>query len=268
MWQNDRAADAPTRLENLKELVETISGFESLRAFLEHVALVMDTDNNPDLDAVSIMTLHSAKGLEFRDRVPARLGGRPVPAPARARRGRAARGWRKSGGSPMSGSPAPSSTATSGSSPTVASTGCGSRRCPRASSTNCPRPMSRWPTWTQASAATAGRAASAVQSGHSGGPYGASRFDKAEPFAGNYNTPGWKRAQANKTDAARDNWGTPLGPRRRTHRLRRKRPARLHHRGRTRRPLPPARNPPIVSATASFTSNSATATLPRSTATS
>jgi DNA helicase-2/ATP-dependent DNA helicase PcrA len=34
------------RLENLKELVETISGFESMRAFLEHVALVMDTDNN------------------------------------------------------------------------------------------------------------------------------------------------------------------------------------------------------------------------------
>jgi DNA helicase-2/ATP-dependent DNA helicase PcrA len=65
MWQNDRSADAPTRLENLKELVETISGFESMRAFLEHVALVMDTDNNPDLDAVSIMTLHSAKGLEF-----------------------------------------------------------------------------------------------------------------------------------------------------------------------------------------------------------
>ncbi len=48
-------------------------------------------------------------------------------------------------------------------------------------------------------------------SGHSGGPYGASRFDKAEPFAGNYNTPGWKRAQANKTDAARDNWGTRSG---------------------------------------------------------
>jgi DNA helicase-2/ATP-dependent DNA helicase PcrA len=36
-----------------------------MRAFLEHVALVMDTDNNRDLDAVSIMTLHSAKGLEF-----------------------------------------------------------------------------------------------------------------------------------------------------------------------------------------------------------
>ncbi len=39
--------------------------YESLRSFLEHVALVMDAEQNAELDAVSIMTLHSAKGLEF-----------------------------------------------------------------------------------------------------------------------------------------------------------------------------------------------------------
>jgi DNA helicase-2/ATP-dependent DNA helicase PcrA len=39
--------------------------YESLRSFLEHVALVMDAEQNETLDAVSIMTLHSAKGLEF-----------------------------------------------------------------------------------------------------------------------------------------------------------------------------------------------------------
>ncbi len=39
--------------------------YESLRAFLEHVALVMDAERAEEMDAVSIMTLHSAKGLEF-----------------------------------------------------------------------------------------------------------------------------------------------------------------------------------------------------------
>ncbi len=39
--------------------------YESLRGFLEHVALVMDAEQNEDMDAVNIMTLHSAKGLEF-----------------------------------------------------------------------------------------------------------------------------------------------------------------------------------------------------------
>ncbi|WP_274425084.1 ATP-dependent helicase [Chelativorans sp. YIM 93263] len=65
MWKNDRSAEAPGRLDNLKELIRSMEEYESLRAFLEHVALVMDTDQNAALDAVSLMTLHSAKGLEF-----------------------------------------------------------------------------------------------------------------------------------------------------------------------------------------------------------
>ena len=65
MWQNDRSAEAPGRLENLKELIHSMEDFESLRSFLEHISLVMDSDKNEDMDAVNIMTLHSAKGLEF-----------------------------------------------------------------------------------------------------------------------------------------------------------------------------------------------------------
>jgi DNA helicase-2/ATP-dependent DNA helicase PcrA len=65
MWKNDRSAEAPGRLENLKELIRGMEEYESLRSFLEHVALVMDAEQNEQLDAISIMTLHSAKGLEF-----------------------------------------------------------------------------------------------------------------------------------------------------------------------------------------------------------
>jgi DNA helicase-2/ATP-dependent DNA helicase PcrA len=65
MWQKDRSADAAGRLENLKELVRSMQGFENLSGFLEHISLVMDRDSGEPMDAVSIMTLHSAKGLEF-----------------------------------------------------------------------------------------------------------------------------------------------------------------------------------------------------------
>ncbi len=39
--------------------------FENLLGFLEHISLVMDVEQSPDDDKVNIMTLHSAKGLEF-----------------------------------------------------------------------------------------------------------------------------------------------------------------------------------------------------------
>jgi DNA helicase-2/ATP-dependent DNA helicase PcrA len=65
MWQKDRSADAAGRLENLKELVRSMEEFENLQGFLEHISLVMDRDGGTEDDAVSLMTLHSAKGLEF-----------------------------------------------------------------------------------------------------------------------------------------------------------------------------------------------------------
>src|ERR1700688_94198 len=65
MWQNDKSADAAGRLENLKELVRSMEEFENLQGFLEHISLVMDRDSGEAGQAVNIMTLHSAKGLEF-----------------------------------------------------------------------------------------------------------------------------------------------------------------------------------------------------------
>jgi DNA helicase II / ATP-dependent DNA helicase PcrA len=65
MWQKDRSADAAGRLENLKELVRSMEEFENLQGFLEHIALVMDNEKAAEADAVNIMTLHAAKGLEF-----------------------------------------------------------------------------------------------------------------------------------------------------------------------------------------------------------
>jgi DNA helicase-2/ATP-dependent DNA helicase PcrA len=67
MWQKDRSADAAGRLENLKELVRSMEEFENLQGFLEHISLVMDRDGGAEDDAVSLMTLHSAKGLEFEN---------------------------------------------------------------------------------------------------------------------------------------------------------------------------------------------------------
>ncbi|MBX9621788.1 MAG: UvrD-helicase domain-containing protein [Alphaproteobacteria bacterium] len=65
MWQADKSPEAPGRLENLKEFVNAIDEFESIGNFLEHVSLVMENTRGTGSDMVSIMTLHSAKGLEF-----------------------------------------------------------------------------------------------------------------------------------------------------------------------------------------------------------
>jgi DNA helicase-2/ATP-dependent DNA helicase PcrA len=66
MWQADKSPEAQGRLENLKELVRSMAEFENMVGFLEHIALVMDAQTEQGEDKVSIMTLHSAKGLEFR----------------------------------------------------------------------------------------------------------------------------------------------------------------------------------------------------------
>lgn len=66
MWKRDKNPDAQTRLENLKELVRTLEQFPSLSAFLEHVSLVMEAGGDGREDQVTLMTLHAAKGLEFR----------------------------------------------------------------------------------------------------------------------------------------------------------------------------------------------------------
>jgi DNA helicase-2/ATP-dependent DNA helicase PcrA len=65
MWKQDKSPEAPGRLENLKELVRALADFETLAGFLDHVALVMENEENAEGDRVSLMTLHGAKGLEF-----------------------------------------------------------------------------------------------------------------------------------------------------------------------------------------------------------
>ncbi|MBF9043832.1 UvrD-helicase domain-containing protein [Rhodobacterales bacterium HKCCE4037] len=64
-WQNDKTPEAPGRLENLKELVKALESFENLQGFLEHVSLIMDNESDDQEPKVTIMTLHAAKGLEF-----------------------------------------------------------------------------------------------------------------------------------------------------------------------------------------------------------
>jgi DNA helicase II / ATP-dependent DNA helicase PcrA len=65
MWQADKSPQSQSRLENLKELVRFMHDFENLAGFIEHVSLVMDTNQGDDGERVSLMTLHAAKGLEF-----------------------------------------------------------------------------------------------------------------------------------------------------------------------------------------------------------
>ena len=194
MWQADRSADAPGRLENLKELVRSMDEFDTMVGFLEHVSLVMDADGEADADAVSIMTLHSAKGLEFDtvflpgweeglfpsqrtlDENGARgAGGR---AAARLRRHYAGAEARLH---PLRRQPAHARALAVGHSR-------------RASSTNCPRRTSTW--WRKRR----------DYGGYGSAAYGASRFDPRDPFANTtYATPGWQRAQRKRgRDAASD----------------------------------------------------------------
>ena len=68
MLKADTSVEAPGRLENLKELVNVMSDIENyptLSEFMEHVSLVMDNDTQANEDVITLMTLHSAKGLEF-----------------------------------------------------------------------------------------------------------------------------------------------------------------------------------------------------------
>lgn len=198
MWQADKTAEAPGRLENLKELIRSMEAFESMRGFLEHVALVMDAEQNENLDAVSIMTLHSAKGLEF-DTVflPGWEEGLFPHQRALDEGGRA-----------------------------------GLEEERRLAYVGITRAKHRCHIWFVSNRRIHGLWQSTMPSrfldelplahvdvaeneqsygGYGRGGYGQSRFDKADPFQNSYATPGWKRAQQHRSDATRDNWGTRSG---------------------------------------------------------
>jgi len=67
-WLDDGSIQASERVENVKELLSVAQTYDEmgLEGFLEEIALISDIDNySRDSNAVTLMTLHAAKGLEF-----------------------------------------------------------------------------------------------------------------------------------------------------------------------------------------------------------
>jgi DNA helicase II / ATP-dependent DNA helicase PcrA len=183
MWQKDRSADAAGRLENLKELVRSMEEFENLQGFLEHIALVMDNEKAAEADAVNIMTLHAAKGLEFNTVfLPGWEEGVFPNQRALDDQGRAGlEEERRLGhvGLTRARKRAKIYFATN-------------RRMHGLWQTNIPsRFLDELP--------EANVEVTEAQGGFGGyGGYGASRFDAMTSFGSNYASPGWKRAQAKR----------------------------------------------------------------------
>lgn len=65
MLKADKSPQSASRLDNLKELIRSMGQFDTLSAYLEHIELVLDLDREVEGDAVQIITLHGAKGLEW-----------------------------------------------------------------------------------------------------------------------------------------------------------------------------------------------------------
>lgn len=71
--KNDTSPEGVSRVENIQELLNAIKFFvddttrsdKSLSFFLQEVSLLTNSDLSPDEDAVTLMTIHTAKGLEF-----------------------------------------------------------------------------------------------------------------------------------------------------------------------------------------------------------
>ncbi|MGB3867816.1 MAG: UvrD-helicase domain-containing protein, partial [Xanthobacteraceae bacterium] len=198
MWQKDRSADAAGRLENLKELVRSMEEFENLQGFLEHIALVMDRDGGPEEDAVSLMTLHSAKGLEF-DNVflPGWEEGLFPHQRALDEQGRAGLEEERR----------------------LAHVGItrARRRAKLYFATNR-RIHGTWSTTVPSrflDELPSDNVEITESKGGSGwggsGGYGASRFDNLDAFGSSYSTPGWQRAQANRTRSGFNESGAAYG---------------------------------------------------------
>ena len=189
MWQKDRSADAAGRLENLKELIRSMDEFENLQGFLEHISLVMDNEKGAAEDAVSIMTLHSAKGLEFDT----------VFLP----------GWEE-GVFPNQRTLDDQGRAGLEEERRLAHVGLtrARRRAKIYFATNR-RMHGLWQTNIPSrfldELPEVNVEVTELKGGFGGyGGYGASRFDAMTSFGSNYGTPGWQRAQSKKSDNGRD----------------------------------------------------------------
>jgi DNA helicase II / ATP-dependent DNA helicase PcrA len=206
MWQAVRSADAPGRLENLKELIRSMQDFDTMAGFLEHISLVMDTDRDGDTDAVNIMTLHSAKGLEFETVI--------LP------------GWEE-GLFPHQRSLDETGRAGLEEERRLAYVGitrAKKRAIIRFASNR--RVHGLWQAGIPSrfldelpEAHVEVSEESSSYGGYGSEAHGASRFDLSDPFANTYNTPGWQRAQKNRQSdgetRGKSGYGGPLnsGPR-------------------------------------------------------
>ncbi len=66
MLKIEKTEESKARIENLNELIRAVEEYNSILEYLQHVSLVMDNDDNKDSsNAVNLMTIHAAKGLEF-----------------------------------------------------------------------------------------------------------------------------------------------------------------------------------------------------------
>jgi DNA helicase-2/ATP-dependent DNA helicase PcrA len=172
--------------------------FENLQGFLEHISLVMDRDGGAAEEAVSLMTLHSAKGLEFDN----------VFLP----------GWEE-GLFPSQRTLDEQGRAGLEEERRLAHVGLtrARRRAKLYFATNR-RIHGTWST-TMPSRFLDELPADNVEiteskggSGWGGsGGYGPSRFDNVESFGSSYTTPGWQRAQANRARNQGDRNGQARG---------------------------------------------------------
>ena len=189
MWQKERTADSAGRLENLKELVRSMEEFPDLGAFLEHVSLVMEMTDNDTAERVSIMTLHGAKGLEF-DTVflPGWEEGLFPNQRALDDQGRAGLEEERRLGH----------VAITRARKRAKIYFATNRRMHGTWSSNIPsRFLDELPEEHV-------EVTESVGGGYGGGSgYGPSRFDEMSSFGSSYTTPGWQRAQANRTRNAR-----------------------------------------------------------------
>ncbi len=61
----DKTDESKSAIENINEFVRGLGEFQSLSEFLEYISLVNDKTNSANDNSVNVMTIHSAKGLEF-----------------------------------------------------------------------------------------------------------------------------------------------------------------------------------------------------------
>ncbi len=65
MWKSENTLESQGRLENIDEFIGSLGDFSSMVEFLEYVSLIEAREDKNLVEAVSVMTVHAAKGLEF-----------------------------------------------------------------------------------------------------------------------------------------------------------------------------------------------------------